>query len=114
MVLMYTCMFCKLLLHLMVAHVTAQSFRPFRISAIGSCAVMLMYLLTPRNWGVSERLVFWPLFLFNIVGKTWGIHGVVYAQFVVHIVDEMKRVLCIKAFVVKDESYSVPQPLPSS
>jgi len=65
---MYGSMQWKILIHMMLSHVSAQTFQPFRTTILLSCAMTFMYYLSPINWGVSEEMFFWIQFIFNIAG----------------------------------------------
>ena len=66
---LYGLMVIKLLLHLIVAHVTAQQFRSFRISILISCFLGLLSLIITRLIPIDESIILWPLILYNVVSK---------------------------------------------
>jgi len=63
----YGSMYCKLLGHLMLAHITAQKFNPFRTSIIMSCLMIYVFLFSQDNYGSSEALLVLFLVVFNIL-----------------------------------------------
>ncbi len=97
---LYGLMDCKLLLHLMIAHVTGQRFEPFRLSILLSCALLLVNQLVPASVQLSEALLVWALLIVNLVGmvsKQW----IVFTQLIMTVASEMKVILGIEVFRVK-------------
>ncbi len=64
-VFIYGVMLCKLLLHVMIAHVSEQEFQSVRISILASCASVWFYFALPRSRRLDEDLFVWILLVFN-------------------------------------------------
>ncbi len=67
-VLLYGIMMCKLLLHLMLAHVTEQPFRSCRISSLIICGLMIFNMSLPRTLRLNEAAMLWGGLAFSVVG----------------------------------------------
>ena len=68
-VVLYGIMISKLLLHLMLAHVTAQKFRSCRSSSLLLCGAMLLNMSLPASLRLNEAAMLWSGLLFSVVGK---------------------------------------------
>ncbi len=68
-VLLYGVMTCKLLLHLMIAHVTAQKFRSMRVSILSTCAIVWTFFALPKTLRPDEATMVWALLFANLFGK---------------------------------------------
>lgn len=60
---------CRLINHVMLAHITSQVFNPFRPSITVSCAVVCLYFFSPLKLQVPEPVLLWGLFIFSLVCK---------------------------------------------
>ncbi len=95
MVLMYGCMSCKLLLHMMLAHISAQTFNPFRFPVLFVCFIFIGYFLAPGQYRLKEEYVFWPVFVYSMG---------TYVRTLVRVATEVKHALGINVFIVKPTS----------
>ena len=59
----------KILLHIMLSHVTSQVFKPFNKSVIISCFIILIYFLTPIKTVIPENFLVWTFLSYNSLGK---------------------------------------------
>lgn len=96
----YGLMVCKVLLHLMVAHMTGQKFVPFRASIIAGCASVYLWFFTPLRFIVPEICFYCFTFCFSVLCIII-VRGVAYAQLVMQLVKELKKILGIDVFVIK-------------
>jgi len=63
----YGLMICKLLLHMMIAHMTKQKLQPFRVSILLNCASVFLWLLTPLRFVVPEKCLYWFTFCLSVL-----------------------------------------------
>lgn len=90
---LYGCMTTKLVFHTLVARTTAVRLRAFRLSTVVSCAVVLVYLLSPLKELFAEEYLMWVLVPYNVVSLLLLCTGTM---------QEMADVLGIRIFRVKE------------
>ena len=107
--LIYGSMLWKSLIHMMLSHVTAQQFKPFRSTIMISCALVNIYLFVPFSWGVSEEILFWFLFFFNFIGNIFvSQQNIAYIQLIMKVSSEVKKIFGIRVFFVKETPKEMP------